>query len=258
MKIVSRTLSVHREHELLLKLEAAGLTDNLAQKVIDSKGNELAIEIVRMLSQCNFEATISQERAREIMGNNFFGINKATKIFGVNPIKQQLIIFSDIPFTEEVLEECKETHVLVAVFQLSILDIRDKVECNLFSNHKDAWYNGQKFAQDKSEFGWQLVRKTPIKNSTYKSWPEQQVIITEREDVPTAQVMIYTIIGHYLATGERLFEDVYVRCSDVDSNGHRVRVGCFGAEGLYVYSYLDGSREDHLGLASVIKLDHKP
>ena len=44
-----RTLSVHKEHELLLKLEAAGLDDKLAQKVIDSKGNELAAKMMRLI-----------------------------------------------------------------------------------------------------------------------------------------------------------------------------------------------------------------
>lgn len=44
-----RTLSVHREHELLLKLETAGLTDELAQLVIGSRKNQLAKQIVTMI-----------------------------------------------------------------------------------------------------------------------------------------------------------------------------------------------------------------
>ncbi|MBI3632227.1 MAG: hypothetical protein HY225_02155 [Candidatus Vogelbacteria bacterium] len=47
--IVRRTLSVHKEHELLQKLEAAGLTDTLAQMVIDCKGNALALRIVKLV-----------------------------------------------------------------------------------------------------------------------------------------------------------------------------------------------------------------
>mgnify|MGYP001611196553 FL=1 len=47
--MMSRTLSVHKEHEVLLKLETAGLTDELAQRVIDSKGNDLAIKVVRLI-----------------------------------------------------------------------------------------------------------------------------------------------------------------------------------------------------------------
>jgi len=47
--IVSRSLSVHQEHEFLAKLEAAGLTGQLAQKVIESRGNTLAKEIVALI-----------------------------------------------------------------------------------------------------------------------------------------------------------------------------------------------------------------
>ena len=46
--------------------------------------------------------------------------------------------------------------------------------------------------------------------------------------------MVYTIIGHYLATGERLFEHIYVRTSSVDSGGRRVGVGRFDSRGLDV------------------------
>ena len=47
--IVSRKLSVDQEHEVLLKLEAAGLYSELAQRVIDSKGNALATKVVRLI-----------------------------------------------------------------------------------------------------------------------------------------------------------------------------------------------------------------
>lgn len=46
--IVSQ-ISVHQEHELLVKLEAAGLTGQLAQKVIESRGNTLAKEVVALI-----------------------------------------------------------------------------------------------------------------------------------------------------------------------------------------------------------------
>lgn len=46
----NRRLSVHTEHELLLKLEGAGLDDGLAQKIIESKGNKLAKQMVKIIS----------------------------------------------------------------------------------------------------------------------------------------------------------------------------------------------------------------
>ena len=251
--IVSRTLSVHKEHEVLLKLEAAGLCDELAQKVVDSKDNDLAKKVVRLISNGGFEPSTSQKRAREIMGKNIFGVEEAIQHFGVNPSKQQTAYLAEVPFSEAVLEVCKNTHVLVAVFPLSILEIRGKVDKKLFYSHEDAWYNKQAFAKEKGEIGWQLVRKTPVDNSTSKTWNDQQALLSKDDETPKAQVVVYTIIGHFLATGERLFENIYVRCSDLDSDGDRVYVGGFGAEGLGVSSDWGYYRDDGLWLASARK-----
>lgn len=250
--IVSRTLSVHQEHEVLLKLEAAGLTDDLAQRVIGSKGNFLAAKVVRLIENGGFEATTIQKRAREIMGQNFFGVEEAIKYFRVNPSKQQLAP-AEVPFTEATLEECKETHVLIVVFPLSILDVRSKVDSELF--YDQSWYNKESFAKERGEVSWQLVRKTPVENSTRKTWDEQQALLSDKEETPTARVMVYTIIGHYLAASERLFESTYVRCSDVGSRGGRVFVGYFCRHGLRVSSNWDDSRSGSLGVASVRKFD---
>ena len=250
---VSRTLSVHKEHEVLLKLEAAGLDDDLAQKVIDSKDNDLAAKVIRLIQNGGFEATTGQKRAREIMGKNMFGVEEAIRHFGVNPSKAQLAALAEIPFSEAVLTQCKDTHVLVAIFPLSILEIRGKVKRGLFYSYEDSWYNKQAFAKDRGEVGWQLVRKTPVDNSTSKNWAEQQALLGKEDETPTAQVLVYTIIGQYLATGERLFEKIYVRTSSVVSDGGRVSLGDFGATGLKVFNYWDDIRHGGLAVSSARK-----
>ena len=65
--------------------------------------------------------------------------------------------------------------------------------------------------------------------------------------------MVYTMVGHFLATGERLFENTYVRCSDVDSDGVRASVGDFSARGLLVYHWGDDLCLDSFGLSSARK-----
>jgi hypothetical protein len=197
--------------------------------------------------------TTSQRRAREIMGRNLFGVEEAIRHFGVNPTKQQTAALSETPFTEATLEACKDSHVLVAVFPLSILEIRNRVDRRLLYSREDAWCNQQAFAKQEGEAGWALVRKTPVANSTAKTWQEQQALLREDEETPTARVMVYAIIGHYLATGERLFENIYVRCSDVDSGGFRVLLGRFDADGLFVSDAWDGHRDDDFGASSARK-----
>ena len=199
------------------------------------------------------EATTSQKRAREIMGKNFFGVEEAIKHFSINPSRRQLVALSEIPFTEEVLQQCKDTHVLVAVFRLPILGVRGKVQDKgLF--YKQDWYDKEAFASDGGEVSWQLVRKTPVDNSTSKRWDEQQALLSKEDETPTTQVMVYTIIGHFLATGERLFERIYVRTSSVGSDGGRVYVGGFVAEGLVVY-YWGGDRDGSVAVSSARKLE---
>lgn len=46
---MSRILSISQEHELLQKLESAGLTSELAQKIITSKDNKLAKKVIEFL-----------------------------------------------------------------------------------------------------------------------------------------------------------------------------------------------------------------
>ena len=75
-------------------------------------------------------------------------------------------------------------------------------------------------------------------------------LLAKDEEVPSTRVMVYAIIGHYLVTGERLFENVWVRCSDLDSSGDRVNVGVFNQDGLHVLSYWDDNRNVNIGLAS--------
>jgi len=251
--IISRTLSVHAEHELLLKLEKAGITQDLATRVITSKDNDLAAKIIHLIQNGGFDPSTSQKRAREIMGKNFFGIEEAIKHFGVNASKQQTAALSEVPFTEADLEECKNTHVLIAVFTLSILEVRGKMTSKLF--YDQSWYNKESFAKDRGDVSWQLVLKTPVKNSTSKTWQEQRALLSEKEETPTARVMVYTIIGHFLATGERLFENIFFRCSDVVSNGVRVLVGDFGARGLGVVGSWGSDHDDNLGMAAARKFD---
>jgi len=120
--------------------------------------------------------------------------------------------------------------------------------------YEQNWYDKEFFAEDRGEVAWQLVCKTPVDNSLSKDWPEQQALISKDDEVPSAQVMVYTIIGHFFAIGERLFEKVYVRTSSIASGGSRVNVGSFDRSGLDIRSNLDGGRYGNVGLASSMKV----
>lgn len=203
------------------------------------------------MSLTESDSLVSQERARQIMGRNFFGIEEAIHHFKITPEPTELAALSflegEVPFSEEVLEFYKDTHILIAVFRLSILDIKDKID--LFENFRD---HKEAFAKDRGKTSWYLVRKTSVPGSTSKSWNEQQAMLPKNEETLSAQVMAYTIIGHYLATGERLFDDVQVRTSSVDSGGHRVNVGP-GHFSLHVNTWWDDGPHIHIGVSSSVR-----
>lgn len=251
--IVSQKLSVHMEHELLLRLEAAGLNKELAQEVINSKDNDLATKVVRLIQNRGFEPSASHKRARAIMGENFFGVEEAIKHFGVNPSRQQLACLAEIPFTEEILNAYRYTRVLAAVFPVSI---DESIVCMhgkaLFYRHLPTrkLFN-QPFTKDKGEIKWQLVRMVPVEGSMNETWDDQQTLLSPDDETPKAQVIVYTIVGHLLATGKPLFENTCVRCSDLDSDGNRVYVGYAG--GLVVNSYRDSGCDGNLGVSAARK-----
>jgi hypothetical protein len=237
------------------------LGDNADVVVARINGDpDFVANIARLMVNGGYELSVSQKIACEIMGKNFFGIEEAGSHFGVIATKQQLAYLAEIPFSEEVLRSCKDTHVLVAVFPLSILDIRgiakrrvdQKIVVQPLFYNQD-WYNKQFFAMDKGEVGWQLVRKEPIVDSTGKNWAEQQALLSQEEETPKARVAVYTMVGHFLNTGERLFEKIYVRCADRDSDGVRVYVGYFDAPGLHVDFWNDAYRHDDFGLSAARK-----
>ena len=135
----------------------------------------------------------------------------------------------------------------------SLLDVR-AIEAPLFYTPTGGWYEKQLFAStNKTGAGWLAIRKTPVNGSTNKSWEEQNNLLSGFEIVPSAAEMSWFITTFYKVRGIRLFEKVYVRCSDIDSGGSHVDVGLFDVWGLDVFSSWDSKRLAFLGLASARK-----
>jgi hypothetical protein len=203
-------------------MEAAGLNGELVQKVISSRNNRLGKKIVNLIRNGDSAPITNQKRAREIMGLNFFGIEEVVKHFGINPSPEEYAVLALVPYSEAVLENSKNTHVLVAVFPLSINEIREKVSVchrDLFTN--SIMYDPDKkhiftFLHQKCEIGWRLVCKTHLPNSEFKRWNKKMEGFAEEDEVPSANVLTFAIIGHYLVTGERMLKDVYVYTSTIN------------------------------------------
>lgn len=247
--VINRTLSVHQEHELLSALERAGITSADAQKVIASPNNFVAESVIDFIRQCTpaFYATPAQAAA--IMGSNFIGIEPLQRHLGVKLSPKSKKLFDKVPFSAKVLQQCADTHVLVACGALSLLDVW-LVQKDLWYCKSVPWYKAECFATTKVKAGWQLVRKNAMPDSTSKAWDEQNLLLGADESVPSASVLAQAIFLIYLETNEHLFQTIYVRTSSVDSNGSHMGIGSFVTQGLFVNSYSVGHRGSNLGLVS--------
>lgn len=240
-------LAQHTEIQNLAELPTGELVGHMIG--IESAELPLGAIVQSIIAQAPIEEPEAHKAARLIMGSNFLGMTEVAKVFGALSVEAQAAL-AVIPFSEATLRARCDTHVLVADIGISIIDVRGRMKRGLFRSYEDAWYNAQKFAKRTDQVCWRLIRKTPVQNSTSKSWDNQLKLIGAEDEVPTARAMVYAIMLVFATTGERLFEGVYVRTSDVDSGGHRVGVGGFGERGLYVGSWGGGSPDDDVSVSS--------
>lgn len=133
----------------------------------------------------------------------------------------------------------------------SLLDVRSEFP-DLF--YDQSWYDGQAFAKKKVIGTWDVDLES-MKDSTNKSWSEQQALLKNDDEVPPAAVLAYAVLTNFKETGNRAFEQTYVRTSSVHSDGAHVSLGRFDAEGLRVYDNWDNERYSYLGLASSRKVE---
>ncbi|HBM45377.1 MAG: hypothetical protein UT05_C0011G0021 [Parcubacteria group bacterium GW2011_GWF2_38_76] len=211
----------------------------------------------------NSDLEISPLEAIRIMGKNYLGPEcwSSLGIFATD--KERDYFHSAVPFSREELETCKDTHILVAICSVSILDIREKVlelgERNykmigvfkgFYPSCQPAWYNEELFAKEKCKYGWYLVRKYPVSGSFKKTYEEQLSLLEGNEKNPNAALVLYTIIAHYLLTHEKLFKNRYIRTSSVASDGNHVWIGI---DGPFPAGWGDSFGFRKLGIAAIRK-----
>ena len=191
-------------------------------------------------------------QAQVILGVDFITPEEVAKARGLVYTDDQLAELAETVPSLDVLEWCKANGYAVmpaSPSAMSLLEVR-AVKSNHFYSKSGGWYENENFArEDKTSFGWLAIRKTPVKNSTSKTWGEQNKLLSKLETVPNAAEMSWFITTYYEVRGIRLFENIYVRTSSLDSHGYHVRVGLFDAKGLGVYCWY-GDRRYGLGLAS--------
>ena len=132
------------------------------------------------------EKYTSQEKAKEIMGNDYLGFEAVEKAFG---IKLEFNEIPAIPFSREELERAKELGQMLILRQpITMEQINDSLGGKVKDGKKllysvdestgklkdDAWYKDEEFyTNEKPEAKWVLVSKEVIPDSESKNYLDQ-------------------------------------------------------------------------------------
>jgi hypothetical protein len=166
-----------------------------------------------------------------VMGKNFVGLDELQNLIRINSDIQEI----PIPWRVETLEKYKDSHFLVFVPALSLIDMTLLEFGKPF--FKENWFTFEAFAATRLDATWHLIQKTSVFDSGNKWWLEQKAMLNVRECVPTTAVLVFAIIVYFLKTGERLFEKEYLRTLDVCNTRQRISLAGFNTTGVHLHNW---------------------
>ncbi len=209
----------------------SGLSDTALQQIIDSK--EARYGLVRFWNRLGIKFP-SYEQAKEIMDRNFIGLEKIKEYFGINLIPDQYFKYAQIPYSIKTLQSLRDTHILVAVFPISIFEMMEKHPKLFDVEGINSRYSSpnELFIRDQGKCQWILLNKTGME---YK----------QGYDCLTAQPVVYSMISYFLSTAELMFTDFHgVHVSNTTcQEGHEVYVR-FSEDGkIWFYDHEFGKTE---------------
>ena len=124
---------------------------------------------------------------------------------------------------------------------MSILHLRSVAPEGIFAFQE--WYDKQPFAETPDQPCFRVCRKHAVRNSFQKSFTAQRGLVDIGHEVPPVRALVATMLVFYLATGERLFPNYYVRSKE------GLFVGFVG--GIYINQIPPERAHPKVGLASV-------
>ncbi len=173
--------------------------------------------------------SISEGKARTIMGDNIIGANELLKISWLKIGDIQSI--PEIPFAEKELLQKKDDYLLILAVgvladgrRLTIRNLQSlfgkdpNVKEPCFYNQD--WYEKEPFIDTPLKEGWFLIRKNVYEDS-------RGVLPTEllkTYSFPSAISCVYAFFVAWLSRGTKLWYHDFVWCSDTDHNGDRIYV----------------------------------
>lgn len=197
--------------------------------------------------------TVNREKAREIMGDNFFGVKELRRRFWVKLSETSLSKIEEVPFSEETLRNYSEMLLFLGYnwdaksMPMSVRRMADRTT----PSNVEPWYEKQNsagFISSTPEFRWYLLQ--PLVTACSFSFRQASDRLEDGWRIGTAAEYIYAMILTELRRNEILFKEKKVWTSDLNDTGDQVVVGNIsGAERVYIYQHSRDYRVSDLGAA---------
>lgn len=215
-----------------------------------------------MLRDWQLEASIYHERARAIMGKNFFGVEEWLTLYGVKFSNKQLREVADFPWDENILnspcpfmkgKSIKETHFAF----LGIDSIKNKpLTINRWQElhpkyfyTPEIWHEKEKFAGESTcGFRWYLMLLESVPDLIAKTHAEQIAILPVEYGVAFVIEETTKLILYHRKNGDYLNTERPDRCQDV-SDGYHIGVGYRNTGELLLTHIKDTCQYSYIGLA---------
>lgn len=227
-----------------------------------ARGGEFQAHVVEGVRRFTSKAP-DYTLARTILGSDFIPPEEIATARGVVYTDEQLAKFGETLPAAEVLHWCRDNGMMLVAGPpkaMSLLDIR-ALHTDFFytkgpAKNNAGWYDDekQKFSRnDKAEPVWIALRKEPVPGSLSRNWSEQSALVIAPMTVPNVAEVAWCLTTYKAVRNVFLLPSLYVRTSSLDSDGDRVGVGGFDADGLYVGGGWDGYRRGNLGVTGARK-----
>ena len=199
-----------------------------------------------------------EERAKALLGiEHVHGVVEVMKhMGGIFDVAELQAICQQFP-SKEILEACKDTHVLCVVDGKcsSVVDIHALYKERFNNNQNAPWFSRdaeQPWSSAPIAFPFLLLRKDIVAHSWNKTIEQQQANVIQAcpgERLCLPQEFVYAAILHQLETNGHLCQSRWIRFPVQTAEGYWVHAYWHGGR-LCVYDW-GGQADDGLGSCSV-------
>ena len=242
-------------------IRVVGLTDESGKRVA-KRGSELISKILDTI----------RELSLELPEMPCFGVADWQKLHpNVVLTPKQIAEVAQFPWTDKTLNApcpfnpgkmIRETHfAFVGLDHVTIAELQklypQSGQPRFYAYMSDdAWYKNEKFASKVTlKPRWYLLLKDIVPNSENKTFEEQQAMLPEEYEVPSAVAEIAKNLFVFEKSGSHANPNRYARTADLDSARYRVRVGDCDAGGVYVDCRWGDRRDGYVGVSASRKFE---